>query len=109
MQKTVTSKIEFAKIIVQVATCFNNIKLSETEITVLSYFIVYGVNQQSKNLIVTSMVCKNLANIKTIMVKLKKLNLIYKDDLNGKVYVAKVLKFELNSSVGIYLKVSNKT
>ena len=51
MQKTVSSKIEFAKIIVQVATCFNNIKLSETEITVLSYFIVYGVNQQSKNLI----------------------------------------------------------
>ena len=87
---------------------FNNIKLSDTEITVLAYFIVYGVNQQSKNLIVSSMICKNLANIKTIMVKLKKLNLIYKDDLNGKVYVAKVLNFELNSSIGIYLKISNQ-
>lgn len=108
MQKKVSSKIEFAKRVVQICACFNDIKLSETEITVLAYFMVYGVNQQSKNLIVSSTVCKNLANIKTIMVKLKKLNFIYKDDLNGKVYVAKVLNVELNSSVGIYLKISNE-
>ena len=108
MQKQVSSKIELAKVIIKIAICFNDIKLSETEVNVLAYFIVYGVNQQSKNLIVSATVCKNLANIKTVMVKLKKLNLIYKDDLNGKVYVAKVLNINVASTIGIYLKVQNK-
>ena len=42
------------------------------------------------------------------MVKLKKLDLIYKDEFNGKVYVIPSLSFELTSTVGIYLKIDNK-
>ena len=106
MQKTVGSKVELAKNIIRISLCFNDIKLSETETTVLAYFMVYGVNQQSKNLLIKSEVCKNLPNIKTIMVKLKKLGLIYKDDLNGKVYVAESLAFELTPTIGIYLKLT---
>lgn len=108
MVKTVSSKIELAKTIINISLCFNDIKLSDTEVTILAYFMVYGINQQSKNLIVKSAICKSLANIKTIMVKLKKLELIYKDDLNGKIYVNKNLGFELTSTVGIYLKIDNK-
>lgn len=106
MQKAVGSKVELAKNIIRISLCFNDIKLSETEVTVLAYFMVYGVNQQSKNLLIKSAVCKNLPNIKTIMVKLKKLGLIYKDDLNGKVYVAESLGFELTPTIGIYLKIT---
>lgn len=108
MVKNVGSKIELAKTIINVSICFNNIKLSDTEITILAYFMVYGINQQTKNLIVNSKVCKSLANIKTIMVKLKKLELIYKDDFNGKVYITQSLNFELTPTVGIYLKIDNK-
>ena len=70
--------------------------------------MVYGINQETKNLIVKSAICKSLANIKTIMVKLKKLDLIYKDEFNGKVYVIPSLNFELTPTVGIYLKIDNK-
>lgn len=108
MQKVVSSKIELAKAIIKIAICFNDIKLSDTEVTVLAYFIVYGVNQQSKVLLVNAKVCKNIANIKTIMVKLKKLALIYKDDLNGKVYVTKALSFDITPTIAIYLKLENK-
>jgi len=108
MVKQVSTKIELAKTIVNISMCFNNIKLSDTEVSVLAYFMVYGINTQSKNLIVKSEICKNLANIKTIMVKLKKLELIYKDDLNGKVYVDKNLSFELTPTVAFYLKIDNK-
>lgn len=108
MVKQVATKIDLAKSIVNITLCFNDIKLSDTEVTILAYFMVYGVTQQTKTLIVKSQVCKNVANIKTIMVKLKKLGLIYKDDLNGKVYVVKSLAFELTPSVGIYLKIDNK-
>ena len=106
--KKVTTKIELAKNVINIFTCFNDIKLSETETTVLAYFMVYGINQQTKNLIVKSGVCKNTNNIKTIMVKLKKLNLIFKDDFTGKVLVTKSLSFEITPTIGIYLKLDNK-
>lgn len=105
MTKKVGSKVELAKTIINVSLYFNDIKLSDTEIMVLAYFMVYGVTQATKDLIVKSEICKNIANIKTIMVKLKKLDLIYKDDLNSKVYVNKGLKLELTPAVAIYLKI----
>lgn len=104
LQKTVKTKIELAKTVILLLLGFNEKKLSNTEITVLAYFMVYGVNSSSKALIVKSEICKNIANIKTIMVKLKKMGLIYKDDFNGKVYVAKALSFEITPSVVLYLK-----
>lgn len=108
MEKQVTTKIDLAKAIVYLVICFNDIKLSDTEITILAYFMVYGVSQKTKQLIVSAGVCKNTANIKTIMVKLKKLGLTYKDDLNGKVYVTQTLQFDITPTIGLYLKITNK-
>lgn len=108
MAKQVTTKIELAKAIIHLTICFRNIKLSDTETTVLAYFMVYGINQQTKNLLIKSEVCKNINNIKTIMVKLKKLDLIYKDDLNGKVLITQNLAFELTPTIAMYLKMDIK-
>ena len=107
MTKIVSSKVELAKTIIEMYTCFNNIKLSDTEITVLAYFMVYGINSSTKNLIVKSAVCKGIPSVKTIMVKLKKLGLIYKDDLNGKVYISKNIDLELTPSVALLVKIDN--
>lgn len=108
MHKQVSTKIALAKQVILITLCVNDLKLSEAETTILAYFMVYGITRQTKDLIVKAGVCKNTANIKTIMVKLKKLQLIYKDDLNGKVYVANALKFDLTPTVGIYLKITNQ-
>lgn len=108
MQKHVTTKISLAKAVILITLCVNDMHLSEAETSILAYFMVYGVTRQTKDLIVKAGICKNTTSIKTIMVKLKKLNLIYKDDLNGKVYVTPALKFELTPTVGIYLKITNK-
>lgn len=107
MEKAVSTKIDMAKNIANIAVIFNNIKLSDTELTILAYFMVYGINTQSKNLIVKAEVCKNIGIVKIVMVKLKKLGLIYKDDFDGRVYVSKALKFELTPIVGIYLKLDS--
>ena len=108
IQKTVTSKIELAKSIININNCFKGKHLSDTETTILAYFMVYGINRETKNLIVKSEICKNLNNIKTIMVILKKEGYIYKDELNGKVYVSKELSLKLTPTVAIYLKIDNK-
>lgn len=108
LNKTVSTKLEFAKSVANIYVCFNSIRLSDTQLTILSYFMVYGINPQTKELIVKSGACKNLANIKTIMVALKKLGLIYRDDLNNKVYLNKNLNFELTPTIGLFLKIDNK-
>jgi hypothetical protein len=108
MVKAVSSKVELAKTIVNTIICFNGIKLSDTEVTVLAYFMVYGINQQTKNLLIKAEVCKNINNIKTIMVKLKKQEFIFKDDFDGKVKITKNLAFELTPIVGFYLKLEHK-
>lgn len=105
MTKIVGTKIELAKAIITIGLCFDGLKLSDTEVTVLAYFMVYGVNQQTKILLIKAAVCKNINNIKTIMVKLKKLELIYKDDFDSKVKITKGLNFELTPSVSLYLKI----
>lgn len=115
MGKTLKTKIEVAKCVASMTICFNQDKkvgdipfrLSDTELTVLAYFMVYGITAQTKNLIVKSGVCKTVNNIKIIMVKLKKLGLIYKDDFDGRVRVTKALSFEITPVVGIYFKISN--
>lgn len=101
------SKIELVRKVVSAAINFWNIALSETELNVLSYFIVYGINNKSKDLIVKANICKNIANINTIMVKLKKLKLIYKDDLNSKNYICKQLNFEITPKMVILLKIES--
>lgn len=108
MAKTVSTKIELAKAIIFIACCFDEIKLSDTEVTVLAYYMVYGVSQQTKNLLIKAEVCKNINNIKTIMVKLKKLELIFKDEFDSKVKITKSLDFELTPTIGIYLKIDHK-
>lgn len=108
MTKRVSTKIDLAKTIIRISICFNDIKLSDTEVTVLAYFMVYGINTQTKQLIIKSGVCKNINNVKTVMVKLKKAGLIYKDEFSGKVLVIKALAIEVTPAVGIYLKVENK-
>lgn len=108
LNKTASSKIDLAKKVLNICLNFWGVNLSETEISVLSYFIVYGINNKCKELIVKAGVCKNIPNINTIMVKLKKLNLIYRDELNSKNYICKALNFELTPTIGFLLKIETK-
>ena len=102
--KQVLTKVDLALVTIKLYGCFHNVKLSDTEMLVLSYFMVYGVNIQTKQLLFKSGVCKP-SSIKTIMVKLKKLGLIYKDELNRKVYVHTDSQFKINDTVALLFKI----
>lgn len=108
LNKAVSSKLDLAKAVVSAFINFFNINLSATELNILAYFMVYGINNNCKELIVKANICKNTANINTIMVKLKKYKLIKKDELNGKNYVCDSLNFEMTPSVGLLIKIDNK-
>lgn len=106
IKKDILTNVDLMKHIVNIFCITKNIKLSDTDVTVMSYFMVYGINNNTKNLIINSEICKNLNVIKGVMVKLRKLGFIYKDDLNGKNYVSDELKIPLNSTIGLYIQLN---
>jgi hypothetical protein len=105
MVKAVDSKIDMAKAIISIICEFNSTKLTEVAHNVMAYFLVYGVNTSSKELIVNAKVCKNIATLKTVMSNLKKEGWIYRDELNSKVYVSKELNIEITPSMAFYLRI----
>ena len=106
ISKNFATKLDLTKFMLKMICMAREINLSDSQLTVLSYFIIYGINTKTKDLIHNSKVCKNLNVIKGIMTKLKKNNFIYKDDLNGKTYIAEDLRIPLNDTIGLYFKLS---
>lgn len=106
ISKNFATKLDLTKFMLKMICMAREISLSDSQLTVLSYFIIYGINTKTKDLILNAKVCKNLNVIKGIMTKLKKNNFIYKDDLNGKTYIAEDLRIPLNDTIGLYFKLS---
>ncbi len=106
ISKRFATKLDLTKFMLKMICMAREISLSDSQLTVLSYFIIYGINTKTKDLILNAKVCKNLNVIKGIMTKLKKNNFIYKDDLNGKTYIAEDLRIPLNDTIGLYFKLS---
>lgn len=116
INKVVRTRLDTAKQIIKVFLVLKedelkdlNITFSDNDITVLAYFILFGINRSTKELIINSKVCKTLNSVNVVMTKLKKASLIYKDDLNGKRYVSKELAFPLNKTTGIYINLKTET
>lgn len=105
IEKKFATKVERAKALIKILLILDDETLNDTQISILSYFMVYGANRKTKTLIVDSGICSKIAHINTAMVILKKKEYIYKDDLNGKVYVSPSLKIE-NEIIGLYTKLS---
>lgn len=106
VNKTHKTKMEMATQLVKIFCALKNVHLSETQTTVLVYFMLYGINNETKDLIINSKICKNRNVVKGNMVALRKAGFIYKDDLNDKNYVAEELSFNLTSTVGLYIKLN---
>lgn len=93
ISKKTHSKIDQTKCVLSIFCFLSDISLSDTELTVLSYFIVYGINDTTKKLIIDSQILKSEDSLKNTISKLKKVGLI-KKALYGKDY-------EINESINI--------
>lgn len=106
IEKKTSNKIEQAKIILSIFCKLSNIHLSETELTVFAYFMVYKITKQTKDLILKSKVLSSPDSYANILTKLRKSKLIYKQ--NKKDLLIEKLSFELEPVVGIIIKIDNK-
>jgi|SRR5271155_1133509 len=79
LEKKADSKTNKLELIISVLCFFNGIHLSETEIKVLAYFVVYKINEKTDNLLITSKIVKNVDRLRNIKVKLYKKGFLKRD------------------------------
>lgn len=106
IEKKTNGKIEQAKVIISLFCLLSNIHLSDSELTVLAYFIVYKLTDQTKHLILKSKILASEASFGNTMTKLRKVGLVMKNNKMDKLNPN--LDIELQPLMGVIIKVDNK-
>ena len=86
------NKIEQVKYFIKLFCLMNNTHLTPSEIEVYAYFIVYGVNEETKKLLEESGILTNKQGIKNMLTKFKKLKLLVKTDRKNEYLVNNYFK-----------------
>lgn len=105
--KKTQGKIEQAKAVVNIFCMLSDIKLSDAELTVIAYFVVYGENKKVKELILNSKILKSEDSLKNTISKLKRIGLLKKSTTNKEYHVHERLNFKLEPVIGFLIKIDN--
>lgn len=106
LKKKTGSKVELANLILTTYCLFSGIKLSKTELDVLSYLTVYGFKKSTKDLIVRSKILNSYNSLENTMTKLRKAKLIEKNK-DGDTVLRKDLSAPIESKMGIIIQLEN--
>ncbi len=107
IKKKTNSKVEQAKVLIAMFCLLINIKLSDTELTVLAYFMVYHINRKTKDLILSSGLLKTEDSLKNTMSKLKKFGMLVRDTESKEYTLRKDLNFSVEPVMGMLIKIDN--
>lgn len=107
VEKKTNGKIEQAKAILSVFCLLSEIKLSETELTVLAYFLVYKDSRSTRDLIIKSEILKTEDSLSNTISKLKKFGLLKKDSISKDYSINSKINFQPDSVVGLLIKIDN--
>lgn len=108
IEKKTAGKIEQAKVALSVFCLLSDIRLSDTELTVLSYFLVYKDSDTTRDLIIKSEILRTVESLNNTISKLKKIGLLKKDTLSKNYSVNSKINFQPDSVVGLLIKVDNR-
>lgn len=106
IEKKTNGKIELAKTIISIFCLLSDIHLSDSENTVLAYFMVYKLTDQTKDLIMKSKVLSTKGSLDNAMSKLRNEGLVEKD--NKKDILNKNLNIDIQPIMGMLIKIDNK-
>ena len=107
-KKKTNGKVEQAKTLISMFCLLMGVKLSDTEITVLAYFMVYRVSRTTKDLILKSGLLKSEYSLKNTLSKLKKLGMLTRDQDASDYSLRKEIDFQMNPVVGVLIKIDNQ-
>lgn len=104
--KKTNSKIDQAKTLLSVFCLLSDIRLSEAELTVLAYFLVYKISDTTKELIIKSQIL-NSGSLKNTISKLNRFGLIKKDPVRKAYHLNEKLQLHMDNQVGLLIKIDN--
>jgi hypothetical protein len=107
IKKKTNSKVEQAKTMISIFCLLMNIKLSDTELTVLAYFMVYKINRKTKDLILNAGILKSDDSLKNTLSKLKKFGMLVRNIDSKEYSLRKELDFGLSPTMGVLIKIDN--
>jgi hypothetical protein len=107
IRKKTSSKVEQAKTMISIFCLLTNIKLSDTELTVLAYFMVYKINRKTKDLILSAGILKSDDSLKNTLSKLKKFGMLVRNIDSKEYSLRKELDFTLTPAMGVLIKIDN--
>lgn len=103
------NKADQLKLIISLYCVMSDIKLSDTELTILSYFIKYKINESTKSLIFKSGLLKHEYAYRNILSKFKKLEFIIRDDIKREYFVNEEKFANISDDViGFLIKIDNR-
>lgn len=108
INKKAENKLDQAKILVSIYCLVSGLKISETDATVLAYYMVYKDNKTAKDLILKSGLLGNIDSLSNTLTKLRNAGLIKKSLINKESMVTENLNITLDSVVGVIVKIDNR-
>jgi hypothetical protein len=106
-EKKTFGKIEQAKVVLSIFCLLSDIKLSDTELTVLGYFLVYRDSPDTRDLIIKSQILKTQDSLSNSISKLKKFGLLKKDTITKTYSVNEKVNFQSEPVVAFLIKIDN--
>lgn len=108
VEKKTNGKIDQARVLLSIFCLLLDVKLSDTELTVLAYFLVYKITDATKDLILKSEILKSEDSLKNTVSKLKKLGLIKKSSISKEYYISEQINVQPDSVQAMLIKIDNK-
>ena len=108
IEKKTSGKIEQAKVVLSVFCLLSEIKLSDTELTVLAYFLVYRDSDETRDLIIKSELLKRADSLGNTISKLKKFGLLKKSVTTKRYEVNDKINFQPESAIALFIKIDNR-
>ena len=105
--KKTNGKIDQIKVIISLFCILSDIKLSDTELTVMAYFILYKKNDTVKDLILKSGILKTSDSLKNTISKLKRTGFLKKSPTNKEYIVYDKFNFSIEPVIGFIIKIDN--
>lgn len=109
IEKKTNGKTQHLELVISILCLLNGIHLSKTELTVLSFYVVYKINSKTDNLLISSHIVKDIASLRNIKAKLKKLGFLKRTSELYKSYEVNLSKdFNIDDNdIRMLIKIDN--
>ena len=110
LKKKTSNKTEQIKLVTSLLCLVNDIHLSDTQLSVLAYYLTYKISEKTDELLINSKIVKDVSSLRNIKTKLRKLGFLKRTKELYKSYELNLSKDHLNledNEIAVLIKIDN--